>query len=424
MLTGTNLQHANSYNIRIVLETIRLYAPLSRIEIARRTHLTAQTVTNITKRLLKLGLIVEAHRLQEGRGAPAIMLKLNPDAAFSVGLDFDKDHLTGVLLDLSGRIRQRDSIDLNFPTPEEAMRMMSDMAHSLIQKEGIDRSLVWGLGIGLPGPLIISKGSVVTNIANPQFLPGWNHVPVVQIMGDRLGLPVFLENNASASAIGEKWYGEGRHCATFFYVFFGAGLGGGLILNGEPYAGFSGNAGEIGYLPSTKSNYQFGNGTTDHAGMHFNLPLLYRTLQQKGLSVSNHDDLLRHYEDRNPLIMEWVEGAIDELIPLILSIEYLIDPEVIFFGGRIPDKIIQYFLLRISERLPRHRMQGKTTTPVLSKSKAGADAAALGVATLPLYNSFAPLSNVFMKQPEGWPGDLEDRMELSDRIDLPERRLA
>jgi predicted NBD/HSP70 family sugar kinase len=424
MLTGTNLQHANSYNIRIVLETIRLYAPLSRIEVARRTHLTAQTVTNITKRLLKLGLIIEAHRLQEGRGAPAIMLKLNPDAAFSVGLDFDKDHLTGVLLDLSGRIRQRESIDLNFPTPEEAMRLMSDMAHSLILKEGIDRSLVWGLGVGLPGPLIISKGSVVTNIANPQFLPGWNHVPVVQIMGDRLGVPVVLENNASAAAIGEKWYGEGRHCRTFFYVFFGAGLGGGLILNGEPYAGFSGNAGEIGYLPSTKSNYQFGNGSTAHAGMHFNLPLLYSTLQKKGLSVANHDDLLRLYEARDPDIMEWVEGAIDELIPLILSIEYLIDPEVIFFGGRIPDKIIQYFLLRISERLPRHRMQGKTTTPVLSKSKAGVDAAALGVATLPLYNSFAPLSNVFMKQQEGWTGDLEDRMEVSDRTELPERRLA
>ena len=134
MLTGTNLQQANSYNIRIVLETVRLHGPLSRIEISRRTRLTAQTVTNITKKLLAAGLIVEAERLQEGRGAPSILLRLNPDAAFSVGLDFDKDHLTGVLVDLSGRIRQRENLDLDFPSPEEAMSLMTRTVNRLIER--------------------------------------------------------------------------------------------------------------------------------------------------------------------------------------------------------------------------------------------------------------------------------------------------
>jgi hypothetical protein len=274
MLTGTNLQQANSYNIRIVLETVRLHGPLSRIEISRRTRLTAQTVTNITKKLLAVGLIVEAERLQEGRGAPSILLRLNPDAAFSVGLDFDKDHLTGVLVDLSGRIRQRENLDLDFPSPEEALSLMTRTVNRLIERENVDRSAVWGVGVGLPGPLIISEGSVVTNVANPKFLPGWNHVPVVEILGRRLDLPVHLENNASAAAIGEKWYGEGRHSRTFFYLFFGAGLGGGLILNGEPYSGFSGNAGEIGYFPSPRLAQTTTNGDPIHSGIHFNLPRL------------------------------------------------------------------------------------------------------------------------------------------------------
>lgn len=411
MLTGTNLQYANSYNIRIVLEAIRLYSPISRMEIARRTQLTAQTVTNITKKLLQLGLIVESEKLQEGRGAPSIMLKLNKNAAFSIGLDFDKDHLTGVLVDLNGVIRQRESLALDFPKPEEAMKLMASISETLIQREKIDKSLVWGVGVGLPGPLVVSKGSVVSNVANPQFFPGWNHVPVTQILGERLKLPIFLENNANASAIGERWYGEGQHVKTFFYVFFGAGLGGGLFLNGQLYSGFSGNAGEIGYLPSTSSYRKQdhfdstaliaeGSTTGSHAGMHFNLPLLFRRLRSAGLDVKNTEDLNHYFEIEHPLVMEWVEQAIDELVPLVLSIEYLIDPEVIFFGGRLSDAIIQYFLLGLNERLPASRMQGKTFIPVLRKAKSGEDAAALGVATIPLYNSFAPLPNILMKNEE------------------------
>lgn len=406
MLTGTNLQYANSYNIRIVLEAIRLYSPISRMEIARRTQLTAQTVTNITKKLLKLGLILESERLQEGRGAPSIMLKLNKDAAFSIGLDFDKDHLTGVLMDLNGVIRQRESIAVDFPKPEEAMKMMTSIAQALIDREKIDKKLVWGVGVGLPGPLVVSKGSVVSNVANPQLFPGWNHVPVTQILGERLKLPIFLENNANASAIGERWYGDGQHIKTFFYVYFGAGLGGGLFLNGQLYSGFSGNAGEIGYLPSSGSqpmvdhSSQPNDSAQSHVGMHFNLPLLFRRLNAAGLEVKSGEDLLHYFEIEHPLVMEWIEKAIEELIPPVLSIEYLIDPEVIFFGGRIPDPILQYFLLGINEKLPASRIQGKPVTPLLKKAKSGQDAAALGVATIPLYHSFAPLPGVLMKNEE------------------------
>lgn len=400
MLTGTNLQHANSYNIRIVLETIRLHGPLSRVEIARRTQLTAQTVTNITKKLLEAGLIIESDRLQEGRGAPSILLKLRQDAAFSIGLDFDKDHLTGVLVDLSGRIRQRESIDLDFPTPEEGMERMTAITDSLIHKEGISRELVWGVGVGLPGPLIISKGSVVTNIANPQFLPGWNHVPVVQILGDRLGLPIFLENNASAAAVGERWYGEGQHIGTFFYVFFGAGLGGGLIVNGQLYSGFTGNAGEIGYFPATRlEGKQIDLGTT-HAGQVFNLPVLFKQLREKGIEITEAKGLEELFIQRDKAVMEWVEQAVNQMIPLILGIEYLLDPEVIFFGGRIPDRIIREFLTRLNQKLPTFRIEGKAMTPELRIAKSGQDAAALGVATMPLYNSLAPLPNVLMKGSE------------------------
>jgi hypothetical protein len=117
MLTGTNLTYTKEYNLRIVHEVIRVFGPISRASIARKTELTVQTVSNLTKELLSLGLIYEAERRTGGRGAPSTALALNPDGAFALGLDFDRDHLTGVLVDLAGQVRQRVHLELDSPSP-------------------------------------------------------------------------------------------------------------------------------------------------------------------------------------------------------------------------------------------------------------------------------------------------------------------
>ena len=101
MLTGTNLTLTKEYNLRIIHETIRLFGPLSRAEVARRTELTPQTVSNLVRELIQMNLVIEADKHQAGRGAPSVRLEVNPAGAFSIGLDLDRDHLTGVLVDLT-----------------------------------------------------------------------------------------------------------------------------------------------------------------------------------------------------------------------------------------------------------------------------------------------------------------------------------
>lgn len=398
MLTGTNLQYANNYNIRIVLETIRLQGPLSRIQIARRTNLTAQTVTNIVKKLLKAGMIFESDRLNDGRGAPSIMLQINENAAYSIGLDFDKDHLTGVLVDFHGHPRQRISMELSFAPPEVVMDLMAEMADELIRKEGITREKIWGVGVCFPGPMVVADDSVYTDSVNPLFFPGWEKVPVVKILEEKLSLPVHLENNASAAAIGERWYGAGKHIGTFFYIFFGAGLGGGLVINGQLYPGFSGNAGELGYFPTTGLADNNPDIDHPHLGIYFSLPVLYDRLTAAGFKADNPYDLVKLYEQGNQMVSAWLDVGCKQLAPLVLAIEYLIDPEVIFFGGRLPDEIMNAIFERLNEYLPKLRLERKLTRPELIKAAAGLDAAALGVAIIPLYDSFAPVPKVLMKK--------------------------
>jgi predicted NBD/HSP70 family sugar kinase len=397
MLTGTNLEYTKTYNVRIVLETIRLYGPLSRIEIARRTQLTAQTVTNLTRSLMQSGMILEADRIQEGRGAPSIMLKINPDGAYSIGLDLDKDHLTGVLVDLLGTPRQHINKELKFPSSEEAMVILENTATELINREGVSLDKIWGVGLGLPGPFSVSDGMVVKDVVTPIGLPGWSNVPVKEILSKNLSLPVFIENNANAAAIGELWYGAGRHIGTFFYVYFGAGLGGGVIINGQPYFGYTGNAGELGYYPVKNPFDLDPNSQKPHLGQFFRMPSLYKKLNAEGYRVSNLEDLEQLYNQRNSLLLSWIDEGASLLAPLIIAIEYLIDPQAIFFGGRLPDPIINELLEKLKLILPTMRLREKTSYPELLNAAAGAEAAALGLATIPVYESMAPLPGLLMK---------------------------
>ena len=400
MLFGTNLQYANSYNNRIVLEIIRLHGPVSRMDISRQTHLTVQTVTNITKKLEKSGLIVEHSRQISGRGAPAVQLKINEDAAYSIGIDFDKDHLTAVMLNLNGRICYEMSLDLDFPSPEEAVELMSGTVTGIIQKKKISKKKLWGVGVGLPGPMDPTKDKKESDdMINPDALPGWDHTPVLKQLRARLNLPIIIENNASAAAIGEHWYGKAKHIDSFFFLYFGAGLGGGLVIRGQLYSGHTGNAGELGYFPSSLRS---GNGDRlfehDHLGGYFNMSLLKKKMTDAGYPASSQADLGTRFEEGNPILMKWLETGTDQLVPLIAALEYLIDPQTIFLGGRLPEIILCWMRQRILDALPPHRIPRKSSRPELEIASSGIDAAALGVATLPLYTILAPVPELLMKQ--------------------------
>ncbi len=399
MLFGTNLQYANSYNNRIVLEIIRLHGPLSRMDISRQTHLTVQTVTNITKKLAKSGLILEHSRQISGRGAPAVQLKINEEAAYSIGIDFDKDHLTAVMLNMNGKICHEMSMDLDFPSPQEAIELMSNTVSEIIQKQKISRKKLWGVGVGLPGPLDPTKDKQESDEGiNPNALPGWDHTPVLKQLRERLELPVIIENNASAAAIGEHWYGKGKHINSFFFLYFGAGLGGGLVIRGQLYSGHTGNAGELGYFPSSLRSDNGNRHEHDHLGGYFNMPLLKQKMIDAGYPAHSQQDLASRFEEGNPILMKWLETGTSQLVPLIAAVEYLLDPEVIFLGGRLPENILAWMRLNILEALPPHRIPRKSSRPELEIASSGIDAAALGVATLPLYTILAPVPELLMKQ--------------------------
>jgi len=397
MHTGTNLVYVQAYNQRIVLETIRLYGPLSRADVARQTGLTKPTVSTIVAELMAQELVVETSQRQSRKGGkPATDLEINPEGAFTVGLALGRDRLSGVLVNLAGVVRARVRYDLEFPSPDETVRLMEEATGRLMAGQSIPSERLWGVGVGMPGPLDTRAGNVVS----PPNFPGWEEVPIVDLLRAHTGHTVYLENNATAAAIGETWYGVGRHVRSFFYVFFGVGLGGGLIINGEPYRGASGNAGAFGNAPVVS----FGAGGT-YTGTsrledYASLGALNRWLGEHGVKTLGYAELGVLCERGYPPLMAWLRAAAHYLAPALANIENTFDPEAVVFGGRLPEPLLGRLIEHVEELLPRFRLPGKSYTPKLVVAQAGEDAAALGVATLPIHEALTPSHEVLLGRGE------------------------
>ncbi len=161
-----------------------------------------------------------------------------------VGIDLGGTKISTAVVDSAGKIIAHDYRETRAAEGLQAViGRMLDAARRVMAQAGVDQAQVTAVGIGAPGPLDVEAGVVVA----PPNLPGWDRVPLKQLIKDELGITTFLENDANAAALGEHRFGAGRGVGHMIYVTVSTGIGGGLILDGKLYHGVSGMAGEIGH---------------------------------------------------------------------------------------------------------------------------------------------------------------------------------
>jgi len=161
-----------------------------------------------------------------------------------VGIDLGGTKISTALVESSGRIMAHDYRPTQAAQGQQAViaRMLA-AAQQVMAAGGVTPAQVAGVGIGAPGPLELETGLTLS----PPNLPGWDRVPLRQIIQDGLDVPAFLENDANAAAMGEYYFGAGRGTRDMIYVTVSTGIGSGLILDGKLYYGTSFMAGEIGH---------------------------------------------------------------------------------------------------------------------------------------------------------------------------------
>ena len=237
------MSHTNSRSV--VLDVIRAAGTISRVGITQATGLTGATISTVVRRLINEGLVVEMGRAESTGGKPRVLLQLNQSSRFAVGVLLDHSGITYVLTDLGGAVIARMSrTGAGVEDPPVVVARMAREVDALIDGVGVERTRVLGLGLVSPGPFTPQSGMRLT----PPSMRHWEDFPLDRELEAAVGLPVMLDNDATASALGEYWSGGVGAASTFASVFMGTGIGAGLLVNGSAYRGASGNAGEIGHI--------------------------------------------------------------------------------------------------------------------------------------------------------------------------------
>ncbi|MFJ4617871.1 ROK family protein [Streptomyces sp. NPDC088812] len=285
-VVGANQLAVRSHNTALVLDLLRTAGPdgISRLELAERTGLTPQAVSKITARLRDEGLATEAGRRASTGGKPRTVLRLVPGAGHAVGVHLDRDELRLVLVQLDGRVVGERCVPLDLGAGAEAVvgavvretEAVVDQvlggagghagAHTGARGTGAgagartdvgagagagaaaggaggrSRALlgVLGVGVALPGPLDHVNG-VLHRVTG---YPEWDGFPLRDALAWRLGVPVVVDKDTNAAALGLAVGGEG---GSFAYLHLGTGLGAGLVIGGSVHRGARTGAGEFGH---------------------------------------------------------------------------------------------------------------------------------------------------------------------------------
>lgn len=242
---GTNLPKMGDFNQSVILEAIRRSGEgLSRTELVDATGLSAQTVTNITRRLLDDRVIEEAGRTIQGPGKPRTTLRLNATSRMSIGVHLDPAMMTLVLLDLAGAVVDRSGRRMPSDDARRIIAAMAGAVDELIARSGVDRDRITGIGVATPGPLDAARGTVI----DPPKLHSWHRVPLRDALAEATGFDVTLEKDTTAAAVAELWTGDVPPDGSLLFVYLGIGIGTALVLGGEVVRGASHNAGEVGHI--------------------------------------------------------------------------------------------------------------------------------------------------------------------------------
>jgi predicted NBD/HSP70 family sugar kinase len=391
---GTNPERTRSHNRRVVLETVRQHGLLGRSDIAALTRLTAQAVSNIVAELVEEGFLVEQGRRRTARGQPPVELAVNPDGGMTAGMEIATDHVTTVLVDLAGKIRAQRSARLDDVTVAGVQRLAAAELTQARAANGLPRRLL-GCGVVMPGPFEVEGMNSVG--ASP--LPGWAGQDAGQLLTDALGTPVTIENDATAAAVGEHLHGLGRNLRHFCQVYFGAGLGLGVIIAGQPYRGAFGNAGEIGHIPVVRGGLACACGGQGCLERYASVHALAETLRAAGIADTGPDEIARLHAQGHPALLGWITEAAGLLAPVVAMLENLFDPETVILGGSMPDGVIDSLISAMSP-LPISvaNRRGRTIARV-QRGATGRLTAALGAAALPLLDTMtAKLDRVAVVQ--------------------------
>jgi predicted NBD/HSP70 family sugar kinase len=387
---GANQIRVRAYNERLVLSLVRRHGSLSKAEIARRTGLSAQTVSVIMRSLEKEGLLSRGAP-QRGRvGQPSIPMSLNADGVFSLGLKIGRRSADLVLMDFTGNVRMQLHEAYRYPTPTGILTFTQHSVEAIqATMKPEDRRRIAGLGVALPFEL---WNWVEAMGAPPEDMDAWRDADIADMLGKQLHFPVFLQNDATAACAAELAFGHGPRFSDFAYFFLGSFVGGGVVLNHALYPGRTGNAGAFGSMPVITANDKPSQ-LIDHASV----VLLEKMLLSNGQDPSSIWLTPEEWDDFGDTKDVWIKQTAKALAFAVATVCSVIDFETVIIDGGFAAWVRAAIVRETRAHLAELDLQG-IAPPVIEEGLVGSSARAIGAASLPLFSRYHIDQSVLFKE--------------------------
>jgi predicted NBD/HSP70 family sugar kinase len=395
---GSNHVGMRQFNERVVLQAIRQNGSLPKAELARLTGLTSQTIGLIAARLEEDELLIRHDAVRGRVGQPSIPLALNPDGAFAIGIKIGRRSADCLLVDFTGKVRSRKSLQYPFPDAKTLLPALSNNIQ-LLQDEL--RTLTHRLvGVGVAAPFSLGGWHSLLGLSDADATH-WNQLDLAAEVQAMTNLPVKFAKDTSAACVAELVAGRGRDLKSFLYLFVDTFVGGGLVIHSHLHTGVHGNAGAVASLPMNVAGGESSEGTSRESmpGQLIDQASLW-ALEQRLIAVGLEPQAA--YDDRAmqpPYRAEtnaWVDRAAIALAHCVVSGTAFLDLDAVVIDGSMSRGLLTLLIEQVRTDLSRYNQEGLWPT-ALMEGRIGSDARALGGALLPLHANFAPDRDLFLK---------------------------
>jgi predicted NBD/HSP70 family sugar kinase len=362
----------------LVVDVVRSAVSISRVELADRTGLTQPSISNIVRDLIADGIIHEIGSAGSIRGKPRKLIAINPDNRFGVGFQLGPETVTCVAVDLTGGVVGREVVPRG---PEPLTGLLADRFEDFTAGLDLPRDRIEGLAIVAPSPF---PGDASTRAE----------------LSTRLALPVMVENDAAAAALGEFWSRRVSREQSFGSIYVSTGIGAGLVFGGALFRGAGFDAGELGHLSIDYAGREcpcgnigcverYASMTATVAAAREN-PALAARLRLDGSTSSAYDAVARAAVNGDADAYDVVDRAAGHLAVAVTSMVNLLDlGRLVLTGpgvalaGSIYARRLRTHLARSAHARNRHDIE-------VELSAQPRDAAGIGAATLVVQASVAP----------------------------------
>ena len=387
---GANQTRVRAYNERLVLSLVRRHGSLSKADIARRTGLSAQTVSVIMRALEKEGLLTRGEPVRGRVGQPSVPMMLNPDAVYSFGVKIGRRSADLVLMDFVGRIRQQIHQIYPYPQPDNIMAFLADGIATL-QAKMTPHQLGHIAGIGIAAPFELWNWAEEVG-APAGAMDAWRNFDLQAEATARLPYPVFLQNDAASACGAELVFGVGPSYPDFVYFFIGSFIGGGIVLNGSLFVGRTGTAGAIGPLP-----VRVRGGETRQLLDIASIFVLENLLRERSLNPEPLWYSAEEWIDFGEPLETWINDAAAALAQAIVAAASIVDFSAAVIDGGFPDWVRARLVAATVREVGKLDLQG-IIKPDILEGQVGAQARAIGGASLPIFDRYLIDQNVLFKE--------------------------